>query len=142
MIVASLLDGAANFRADRFTPTETGAEVQAFLRAHVGDRQDVHYLLGPSRSLTCDWDVRVRGYRHRFPRTEQAFAELLAGNDGPRIRYALVASPVPDEPRVGDTWVRTGPSGLEVADPPSEWKWIESIPRERPEVLIFSRAAR
>ena len=70
MLVASLLDGAAGFRPGRFTPNETGAEVQAFLREHVGERQDVHYLLGPSLSLTCDWDVRVRGYRHRFPRTD------------------------------------------------------------------------
>ena len=81
MIVASLLDGAASFRPGRFRPSRSGAEVQAFLREHVGERHDVHYLLGPSRSLTCDWDVRVRGYRHRFPRTEREFSELLAGNE-------------------------------------------------------------
>ena len=140
MIVASLLDGAANFRPGRFTPTRTGAEVQAFLREHVGEREDVHYLLGPSLSLTCDWDVRVRGYRHRFPRTEREFSELLAGNDGARIEYALVAAQRAYDPRVGDTWVRVGPTGLQVAAPPPGWRLFDSIPAESPEVLIFQRS--
>ena len=139
LIAASLLDGAAGFRPGRFTPTKTGAAVQAFLREHVGEREDVHYLLGPTRNLTCDWDVRVRGYRHRFPRTEREFAELLAGNDGERIRYAIVASPEEDDSRVGDTWVRPGPTGLQVAAPPPGWRLFESIPAEAPAVLVFER---
>jgi len=143
LILAGLLDGAASFRPNRFTPSVNGAAVQAFLRERIGSRYDIHYLLGPSRSLTCDWDLGVRGGRHRFPRTEAEYAELLSSNWGARIRFAILAEPQPGEtPRVGDAWVRAGDAGLEPADVPAGWTLVRSIPPARPEVLIFERAPR
>lgn len=140
LILLGALRGALGYRLDRFTPDPAADELFAFLRENVGDRPDVHYLLGPSDSLTCDWDQRVRGHRHRFPRTEAGFAELMASNEGPRIRYAVVAAPEGGrEPGCERTWYRRGPRGLEVDRPPPGWSLVRGIPADAPRILIFQR---